>query len=98
MNGGQSCIIHQELIASEGHYLRDRHGVRLAAVKHRLSKRQSDTQDEQRAWFLSEKTRWTRSYSQKITQRGNRPSGRPSGRWANAMGGHQARRQKWTVM
>lgn len=85
MNGGQSSVIHLQVIGSEGQYLQDKHGVRLVAAKRRLSKRQSDIQDEQRAWFLSEKIRWTRSYSQKVTQRGNRPSGRPSGRWANAM-------------
>lgn len=100
MNNGQSSIIHQQVIGSEGRCLQDkaRRPTNLVAAKRRLSKRQSDIQDEQRAWFLSEKIRWTRTCSQKVTQRGNRPSGRPSGRWANAMGRHQARRQKWTVM
>lgn len=81
MKGGQSSVIHSHFIGSEGQYLQDKQGVRLAAAKRRLSKRQSDIQDEQRAWFLSGKTRWTGSYSQKVTQRGNRLSGRPSGRW-----------------
>lgn len=66
--------------------IQDMHGVRLVAVKRGLSKRQSDMRDEQRAWYLSENIRWTRTRSQKTTQRGNCPSRRPSGRWGKRNG------------